>query len=334
MAVERVETSFTSVSWIPAEAMTGFMRLPMDVGLGHYDPPPPEYLDDLDGLVAKGSCRFANRLNVWAEISDGRIVNSGTSGGGMVAKTEVDLKALSIRVAAIPFPEIRTSEIGATSVTYVQTAGGRTGAPFPRRAGGLNRFRMKSPTAWTTLAVTIDRDGTISTEARGASSFPRHWFYANDGRLVQKSATIDFDLWTSGDHESDTPWGDTDRVVLAADSESSLERFLSRSVMADRERSTVRVVKPGAVLMAQGEQATSMDLLLDGIVEIEVDGVVVAECGPGSLLGERAFLEGGRRTSTVRALTKAKTVSADPETFSPAELAELREMHLRELDQG
>lgn len=334
MALERVETSFTSVSWIPAEAMTGFMRLPMDVGLGHYDPPPPEYLEDLDALVAAGNCRFANRLTAWAELRDGRIVNSGTGGGGMVAKTEVDLKALSIRVAAIPFPEIRASESDETSVTFVQTAGGRTGAPFPRRAGGANRFRMKSPTAWTTLAITISQDGTIATEARGASSFPRHWFYADDGRLVQKSATIDFDLWTSGDHGKDTPWGETDRVVLAADTESSLERFLSRSVMADRQRSTIRTVKPGGVLMTQGEEATSMDLLLDGIVEIEVDGEVVAECGPGSLLGERAFVERGVRTSTVRAVTKVKAIAADPESFSPEELAELRTLHMRESDQA
>ncbi|MEM9652065.1 MAG: cyclic nucleotide-binding domain-containing protein [Actinomycetota bacterium] len=332
MATERVETSFTSVSWIPAEAMTGFMRLPMDVGLGHYDPPPPEHLDDLDGLVAAGRCRFANRLNVWADITDGHIVDSGSSGGGMVAKTEVDLKALTIRVAAIPFPEIRDAETDDTSVTYVQTAGGRTGAPFPRRAGSASRFRLKSPTAWTTLAVTVRQDGSVSAEPRGASSFPRHWFYDNDGRLVQKSATIDFDLWTAGDHNADTPWGQTDRLVLAADTESSLERYLSRSVMADRQRSTIRVVRPGGVLMTQGEEASSMELLIDGIVEIEVDGVVVAECGPGSLLGERAFLERGQRTSTVRAVTRVKVVGADPESFSPAKLAELRELHQRELD--
>lgn len=334
MAIERVETSFTSVSWIPAEAMTGLMRLPMDVGLGHYDLPPPDHLDDVDALIAEGRCRFANRLTAWADISDGRIVAAGSGGGGMVAKTEVDLRALSIRVAAIPFPEIRSQETTADSVTFVQTAGGRTGAPFPRRVGGLSKLRLKSPTAWTTLAVTIGQDGSMEAEARGASPFPRHWFYDHNGNLVRKSATIDFDLWTSGEHETDTPWGDSDRIVLAAETESSLERELSQSVMADRKGSTVRVIKPGGLLMEQGEQATSMELLLDGVVEIEVDGTVVAECGPGSLLGERAFVEGGRRTSTVRAVTKVKVIGADPTTFSAEELAELRAMHMRETDRG
>ena len=46
--------------------------------------------------------------------------------------------------------------------------------------------------------------------------------------------------------------------------------------------------------------------MLDGVVRVEVDGERLAEYGPGSLHGERAVLEGGLRTSTVRAVTQVQ----------------------------
>ncbi|MEM7276429.1 MAG: cyclic nucleotide-binding domain-containing protein, partial [Actinomycetota bacterium] len=110
-------------------------------------------------------------------------------------------------------------------------------------------------------------------------------------------------------------------------------RTLSRIVMAEQgRRPSIRTFQPGEVLMTQGEPARSMDLLLDGMVEVQVDGEVVAECGPGSVLGERAFVEGGTRTSTVTARTLVKAVQADPSSFTADELAELRTLHLREYD--
>lgn len=335
MASQRVTTSFTSVSWIPSEAMDGLMRLPMDVGLGQYDSPPPDRIDDIGAFVSDGRCRFANRLTAWAEIENGAIVSSGSSGGGLVAATEVGVKALSFSIPAIPFPEIHATETeGDRSVTFVQTAGGRTGAPFPRRTGKSKRFRLSSPTAWTTLAVTIKADGTVSTEARGASAFPRHWFYDQDNALVTKSATIDFGDWTSGVHDQDTPWGNADRAVLATASESALERTLSTLIMQGGTSPALTDIEPGEALMRQGDPADSMMLILDGMVEIEVDGTVVAESGPGSILGERAFLEGGLRTATVRAVSKVKAAACGPETFGAEALDELRSMHQRELDGG
>lgn len=333
MAPRTVETSFTSVSWIPSEAMLGPMRLPMDVGLGHYDRPPPDRIDDVEALVSEGRCRFVNRLTAWATIEDGRIVDSGSSGAGRVAATEVDLKAFSIAIPAIGFPEIRSTEAdGDRSVTFVQSAGGRTGAPFPRRVGKAGRPKLRSPTAWTTLSITIGADGSVSHEARGASPFPRHWFYGPDGAVESKSATIDFSDWTGRVHDRDTPWGDSDNPVLAASSESSLERMLSTMIMQGGAAPAIRELEAGDVLMAQGQPADSMGLVLDGLVEIEVDGRVVADCGPGSVLGERAFLEGGTRTATVRAVTKVKVAEAEPGTFGPHQLDELRSMHQRERD--
>ncbi|MEM9562879.1 MAG: cyclic nucleotide-binding domain-containing protein [Actinomycetota bacterium] len=332
--MSRVETAFTSISWIPSEAMTGLMRLPMDAGIGRYDEPPPDRLDDdLEAFVAAGRCRFANHVTAWAEFDDhGGLVDCGMTGGGLVAPTEVDLRALTLKVPAIAFPEIRSTEEGDGSVTLVQTAGGRTGAPLPRRTGSAGRPRLRSPTAWTTLAVTLRADGTGSGEGRGASAFPRHWFYDADGALVGKSATIDFGEWTGGLHDEDTPWGDRERTLLASTPESELERELSTAIMRGTRRPSIRRFEPGDDLMVEGAPADSLGLLIDGMVEIDVGGRVVAECGPGCVIGERAFLEDGRRTATVRALTPVKFVEATVEAFDRGDLERLRTLHRREHD--
>jgi hypothetical protein len=47
----RFESSVTSVSWIPQGAVEGYFRLPFELGVAHYDPPPPEVLGDLDELI-------------------------------------------------------------------------------------------------------------------------------------------------------------------------------------------------------------------------------------------------------------------------------------------
>jgi hypothetical protein len=48
------------------------------------------------------------------------------------------------------------------------------------------------------------------------------------------------------------------------------------------------------------------------------------------VVGERAILEGGRRTSTLRALTLCKVAAAREVDIEPSALEELREGHRRE----
>ena len=55
------------------------------------------------------------------------------------------------------------------------------------------------------------------------------------------------------------------------------------------------------MLTEQGQQGDEVFLLLDGVLAVEVDGEPLADVGPGAILGERAALEGGARTSTLRA---------------------------------
>jgi hypothetical protein len=58
----RIESSVTSVSWIPREAIDGMVRLPFELGMAHYDLPPPDHLDDMGGLLERSAVRFANEL--------------------------------------------------------------------------------------------------------------------------------------------------------------------------------------------------------------------------------------------------------------------------------
>ena len=77
----RIESSVMSVSWIPSEAVTGMTKLPFEVGVTHYDNPPPDVIDDLEGLGAADRFRFANRLRAWIEVEGGAIVDHGYAGG-------------------------------------------------------------------------------------------------------------------------------------------------------------------------------------------------------------------------------------------------------------
>ena len=84
----RYESSVTSLSWIPSEAVAGGTRLPFDAGVAHYDAPPPEVLGDLDELRAADRFRFANHLAAWIEVDKtGWIKNAGYLGGGQIGST-------------------------------------------------------------------------------------------------------------------------------------------------------------------------------------------------------------------------------------------------------
>lgn len=70
-----------------------------------------------------------------------------------------------------------------------------------------------------------------------------------------------------------------------------------------------------------------MFILLDGVLEVEIDGETVAELGSGAVLGELAVLGDGRRTATLRAL-RASRVAVLAGTSRLAELALERRVSL------
>jgi hypothetical protein len=327
----RIESSILSLSWIPSEAVSGMTKLPFEMGVSHYDPPPPDHIDDLDGLQREDRFRFANHLQAWIEVEDGRIVGWGQTGGGRIGSTTLAVGPKSVVFAAVALPDLQPEpEVSETSVRFVQTAGGRTGVPAPRRVNRPPFLQVVAPLAWSTLALTVNADGSSQFEVVGASPFPRHWVYGQTGDLVAKTGMIDFKEWYRTAFGRHTPWGDEESPALVTVAETALERQLSATIMSVGNKPQVRRLGAGDTLVEQGDPGDSLFLLLDGVLDVEVGGEKLAEVGPGALLGERAVLEGGARTATLRAVTPAKVAVAPADQIDMAALAEVSAGHRRE----
>jgi hypothetical protein len=329
----KVEASVTSISWIPSEAIEGMMKMPFEVGVAHYDMPPPEVVDgsdDLDALRRDDRYRFANRLEAWIDVEDGKIVEFGQEGSGSIGSTTMKL-GKTMTFEAVALPDRRSEpEVGDGWVRFTQTAGGRTGAPAPRRVNHAPFVQYRAPLAWATLSLTLHADGRVEHELTGASAFPRHWVYGPDGKLSHKSGLVDFKDWYRHSFGKHSPWGDEDSPALVAEVETALERELSVKIMRGGAKPDIRKVKEGAVITEQGAPGDELIFILDGLVSVEVDGEALAELGPGALLGERAILEGGLRTCTLRALTPCRVAVAPADTIDRDKLVELSEGHRRE----
>ncbi|HET9442411.1 MAG TPA: cyclic nucleotide-binding domain-containing protein [Acidimicrobiales bacterium] len=329
----RIDAVATSISWIPSEAIVGMMKMPFDTGVAHYDQPPPDVVDGpgaLEELRRTDRFRFANRLEAWVEVEDGRIVDYGQAGGGLIGSTTMRL-GRKMTFEAFPLPDRRTGpELGTGWVRFTQTAGGRTGVPAPRRVNHPPFVQYHAPLAWTSLSVTIHADGRVEHELIGASPFPRHWLYGPDGKLSHKSGLVDFKEWYRHSFGKHSPWGDEQSPALVAEVETALERELSVQLMQGDHKPRIRRLDAGELLAEQGRPGDELFLLLDGILSVEVDGEPLAEMGPGVLLGERAILEGGLRTSTLRAVTACKVAAAPGDAVDRSRLEELSEGHRRE----
>ena len=337
---EQVQGSVTTISWIPSEAVTGAVfRVPFQVGMSHYDDPPPHQIDDVDAYLAADRARFANSLDAWIAVRDGRVVDFGHAGRGRIGSTTLRVGRFDATFAAVSLPDRRSAtplDEGQepTAVRFEQTAGGRTGVPAPRRVSRPPYVQIAAPLAWTTVQLTLHADGRQEHSLVGASPFPRHWVYDATGRLVHKSATIDYASWSTNMFGQRTPWGDADSPVLVTEVETALERELSLTIMRSGARPALRTLRTGEHLTEQGDLAEDIFLLLDGLLQVEVDGTVVSEVGPGAVLGERAVLEHGRRTATVKALTPCRVAVAEGSLLDEKALQALAAGHRREEAHG
>lgn len=333
MASTRFESSVTAISWIPSEAIAGISKVPFELGFTHYDQPPPDQLEGLEELRRTDRFREANELRAFIEVEDGRIVAHGHLGQGHIGATTVRVGPTSIRFPAVHLPDIRSEpEVTASSVRFVQTVGGRMGLPTPRPVPHKPFVQFWPSIAWTTLALTLSVDGSSRHELVGASPFPRHWIYDHDGRLTEKSGVVDFTTWFNDSFGERTPWGASDSPAVVATVESALERQLSASIMRGGAKPNIRTLSSGQSLVEQGAPGTDVFLILDGMFVVEVDGNPIAEIGPGAVVGERAALEGGTRTATLRATTRARVAEVPPDGLDPDDLDTLAVTHHREGD--
>lgn len=319
----RHESSVTAISWIPPEAVEGLPKIPFSMGVTHYDDPPPDVIEDLDAMREADAFREANELRAFIEVDEGKIVDYGHLGRGHLGVTRLKLGSREVSVPAVALPTLQPEpEVGEGWVRFTQTAGGRTGMPAPRHVHAKPYFQISSAVAWTTLSLTIRADGSAEHELTGASPFPRHWVY-RDGKLVEKTGLIDFKEWYRKAFGQRTPWGEEDSEPFVTAVETALERELSGSLMRKGTASKPRRLEVDETLVEQGEEGNELYLLLDGVLAAEVDGETVAEVGPGAILGEKAIVEGGRRTATLRAVTRAKVSTVPADEIEPTALEQL-----------
>ena len=261
----------------------------------------------------------------------GRITGAGYDGGGLMGSTTIRLGSLRYRFQAVQLPDLqRDPELADGSVRFMQTTGGRTGLPAPRRVQRKPYVQWQAPLVWTTLSLTLHADGQAEFAMTGASAFPRHWVYDAAGGLSHKSGLTDFRDWYGKSFGRHSPWGDEDSPALVTAVETALERTLSVQLMHGGAKPRIERLPAGATVVRQGERGTDVYLILDGVIRVERDGEQLAEYGPGSLHGERAHLEGGIRTSTLVAVTPCRLAAVDASKLDRSALEELAGGHRRE----
>ena len=332
----RIEATGTTISWIPSESVTGPLRLGMDLKLSHFDAPLPERLTgptEVREMCAEDRFRFANLLTAWVEVEDGRIVDAGFAedSGLVMGSTTVRVGRLGATFHALSLPSRQSGPtVDGDRATFTQTVGGATGVPLPRPVPHPPFLKWQAPIVWTTLTLTIRADGSSEVELAGASAFPRHWVFGTDGQLAFKSGLADQDNWMKHSFGTRTPWSDQDRRTLVLAVESALEREMSNAIMRGGAKPEIRRLPQGAALTRQGETGDELFLVLDGVLAVDVDGRALAEVGPGAVLGERALLEGGMRTSTLTAVTPVSVAVAAREHIDLDRLRSLADTHRRE----
>ncbi len=332
----RVESWMTSLSWIPSESVAGWMRRGFDLRVAHYDEPPDDTVAGTDAVLRlrdSDRVRFGHVLSAWVEFTDGAPASWGYGPDSdlVLGQTTVRVATVGATFVAYGLPVLRPEpEVGGDRVRFTQTVGCRTGVPLPRPVPHPPFARWQAPVVWTTLALTLHADGRVEAEMPGASAFPRHWVYGPDGTLVLKSGLTQQQEWMAHSFGRRTPWGEQDSPALVTAAESGLERQLSTEIMRAGRRPEIRHLVAGSTLTRQGEPGESLFLVLDGVLTVDVDGEQVGEVGPGAILGERALLEGGSRTSTLVARTPVRVAVARGEAVDLERLSALARLHRRE----
>jgi hypothetical protein len=302
----RIEARATSLSWIPSHAVTGALKLTVELGIAHFDQPPADDITDIDDLLAADAVRFVNHLTGWIDVHEGQIRDYGSAGGGRLGSTTVRLASRRLTFAAVALPDITSPpEIFADRVRFTQTAGGHTGVVVPRRIPRAPFVRLTAPLAWSTITLTIRADGTSESELTNASAFPRHYLYDTDGHLTHKSAVIRYQDWLHRSEEQTSPWGGVLDPIPTTEVRETAERTLANAILAAggfREHS----LPAGELLSSRPIADTDVHVLLDGLLTIRYDGQPVVEAGPGAIFDPAMRTAESRQHVTVAAETPCR----------------------------
>ena len=318
----RIESSVTAITWLPFAALDALPNMPLGFAVAHYDEPPGKRLRDLDQLREADAFREANELRAWIEVEGGEIVAHGRDGRGVVSGVGLELGPDQVAFPAVEFPVIRPEPaVGDGCARFTQTVGGRIGIPAPRPVHGRPYFHFGSALAWTTLELELRADGGSEGRLVASSPFPRHSVYDSDGWLKGEHGLSDFEGWYSESFGEATPWGDAPTTAAAV--EAQLEEELTRIALTTNAKLPRRRLETGETLVEQGEAGADMFMLLDGHLDVEIDGETVARVGAGALLGELAVLGDGRRKATLRAVRACRVAVLPADAIGGSRLAAL-----------
>ena len=188
----RYESSITSLSWIPSEAVTG-----ASAWRSTRDSPTTTTRHPRSSVTSRNSARATSSGSpTCSGLGRGRRRRRDQQrrlrGAGMMGATTVQLAGLTLRFQAVKLPDIqRPPEHGRAGCGSPRPSAAGLGAHPP--AGQAPPYvQWLAPLVWTTLTLTLHADGTAEREMTGASAFPRHWVYGADGHLTHKSGLTDY----------------------------------------------------------------------------------------------------------------------------------------------
>ena len=184
----RIESSVTSLSWIPSEAVTGMNKAAFEAGFTHYDEPPPDVLDDLEELRDADRFRFANHLRGLDRgrgRPDRRLRLRRRRAHGRddrAARPAWPRRSRRSRCPTCSAEPERRRRRGCGSCRPPAAA---PALPAPRRVQppavrAVRRRRWCGRRSRSRSTPTA----APSASSSGASPFPRHWVYDDDGKLV------------------------------------------------------------------------------------------------------------------------------------------------------
>lgn len=82
------------------------------------------------------------------------------------------------------------------------------------------------------------------------------------------------------------------------------------------DKREARAFSAGQRIFSEGQVGDAMYLVLDGEVDLLINGLLVEQLGRGGVLGEMALLESAPRTATAVARTDCKLIAVDEKRFA------------------
>ena len=314
----RFERTITSISWIPSDALAGMAKLGTKMGVAHDDLPPPDHigtddaaLDELRGVGPVPLRQPAPGLGRGRGWPDRRPrLRRRRPHGGDHAGPRCHRGDAAGRRPPRPSPSPR----GRRRLGAVHPDDGRShGRPAAADREAPTLCAIPGATRLDDLAAHDPRRRHVSGSCSAPVASPATGSTATTARSPARPGSPTTRTGTATPSASARRGASSTRRRWSPPWRPPSSASCRRSIMRGGERPEIRKLKAGKLLVEQGAPGAELFLLLDGVLSVEVDGEPIAELGPGAVLGERAVLEGGQRTSSLRAVTACRVAVAAAE---------------------